>query len=378
MKRTILLAVAIFLVCCTQTFAQQGGIPAKGFARFSADGNFQEYSFTRHAVGDNDILIDIMYASICHSDIHTIKGEWFPVQYPLVVGHEIAGRVSAVGKKVTKFKVGDYAGVGCMVNSCGECEFCKKGEEQYCTRGTVGTYAAQDYFHQNEYTQGGYSNKIVLVEDFAIRIPRQADLKRVAPLLCAGITTYSPIRAQHVHAGDTIAVAGFGGLGHMALKYGVQLGAKVTVFDITEEKRQDAVRMGAAAYVNVKDSSQLKDLSNKFRVIISTIPTKYDLTMYQRMLKLDGDLVILGFPAVQNLPSISSGDILFGGRRKISGSLIGGIRETQEMLDFSVANNIYPEVEIIQANAKAIDNAYDNILSGKVKFRYVIDMQTMR
>ncbi|NMH28651.1 NAD(P)-dependent alcohol dehydrogenase [Flavobacterium silvaticum] len=376
MKKILLLFM--LSVCTATLFAQNKAVPAKGFAKMSATGNFQAYDFQRHAVGDDEILIDIQYAGICHSDLHTAKGEWGAIDYPIVPGHEIAGRVSQVGKNVTKFKVGDFAGVGCMVNSCGTCEYCKKGEEQYCLKGNVGTYASKDYFHNDELTQGGYSNKIVLAENFAIKIPKNADMKKVAPLLCAGVTTYSPIVHKNVKAGDTIAVAGFGGLGHMAVQYAVKLGAKVTVFDITEDKRADALKMGAVKYVNVKDPAQLKGLDNTYRVIISTIPAKYDLTMYQKMLKLDGDLVILGFPAQKDLPSMTSGDILFGGRRKISGSLIGGIKETQEMLDYSVANNIYPQVEVIPATASAIDQAYTNVLDGKVRYRYVIDMQTIK
>lgn len=368
----ILFAAALF----TTTFAQSDRIPAKGMARFSKDGHFQPYEFTRHAVGDNDVLIEILYAGICHSDIHTERGDWWNVQYPLVSGHEIAGRVTQVGKNVTKFKVGDYAGVGCMVNSCGECEYCKKGEEQYCLKGNVGTYASVDYFHNNEITQGGYSNKIVVAENFALKIPKNADLKRVAPLLCAGITTYSPIHFTHVKKGDIIAVAGFGGLGHMALQYAVALGAKVTVFDITEDKRQDALAMGAAKYVNVNNPDELKGLENTYRVILSTIPAKYDLSMYLKMLKIDGDMVVIGLPAFSISPSIDVTNLVMAGRRKIYGTQIGGIRETQEMLDYSVAHNIYPKVEIISADK--IDEAYQKVLAGEVRYRYVIDMSTLK
>jgi uncharacterized zinc-type alcohol dehydrogenase-like protein len=379
MKRIVLCLVFVFLTASAfneQVAAQDQRVKSKGYALHSKNGKFTPFEFTRHALGDNDLLIDIRYAGICHSDIHTVKGEWGDVKYPLIPGHEIVGKVSRVGKNVTKFKVGDFAGVGCMVNSCGECEYCKVGKEQYCTRGMVGTYASPDYFHGNEYTQGGYSNNIVLTENFAIKLPQNADLKRVAPLLCAGVTTYSPIQHKQVKQGDVIAIAGFGGLGHMALQYAVKLGAKVTVFDITEEKRADALKMGAAKYVNVNNADDLKGLNNTFKVIISTIPTKYDLNMYLKMLKLDGDLVVLGFPAVNNLPSITSGEILFAGTRKISGSLIGGIPETQEMLDYSVKNDIYPQVEVIDVNK--LDEAYQNVLRGEVKYRYVIDMNTMK
>lgn len=364
----------------TKTDAQQEeqGIPSKGLATSSKDGHFQTYEFTRHALGEEEILIEILYAGICHSDIHTVKGEWGEVKYPLIPGHEIAGVVTKVGKNVTKFKVGDYAGVGCMVNSCGECEYCKSGLENYCLQGNVGTYASHDYFHDNEYTQGGYANNIVLTEKFAIKIPDTANLSKVAPLLCAGITTYSPIMHEKVKEGDVIAVAGFGGLGHLAVQYAVKSGAKVTVFDITEDKRADAMKMGAVNYVNVTNPEELKGLDNTFRIILSTIPKKYDLEMYHRMLKYDGNLVIIGFPAIADLPSINSAQILFGGTRKISGSMIGSIAETQEMLNYSVANTIYPEIRIIPATPASIEDAYKNVLDGKVKYRYVIDMKTLK
>jgi uncharacterized zinc-type alcohol dehydrogenase-like protein len=380
MKNKIkLIVVLLTLVTSIGTvLAQQKSVPAKGLAMTGKEVKFGPLKFNRHPVGDNDILIEIMYAGICHSDIHTAKGEWGAIQYPIVPGHEIAGKVTQVGKNVKKFKVGDYAGVGCMVNSCGKCEYCKQGLEQYCLEGNVGTYASTDRFNNNEITQGGYSDKIVLTENFAIKIPPTADMKKVAPLLCAGVTTYSPIKHKEVKAGDIVAVAGFGGLGHMAVQYAVKRGAKVTVFDITEDKRKDALAMGADKFVNVNNPDELKGLDNTYRVIISTIPAKYDLNMYLKMLKLDGDLVILGFPAVENLPNLNSGQILFGGTRKISGSLIGGIAETQEMLDYSVANNIYPEVEIINADPKVIDQAYQNVIDAKVRYRYVIDMKTLK
>jgi uncharacterized zinc-type alcohol dehydrogenase-like protein len=376
MKQIFLLTMLCCAALITQALAQSKLIPAKGYAKLSKEGKFEPYKFERHAVGDSDILIETMYAGVCHSDIHHAKGEWKNEQYPMVPGHEIAGRVTQVGKNVTKFKVGDYAGVGCMVNSCGQCEFCKKGEEQYCLKVPVLTYASKDYFHGNEITKGGYSNNMVVTENFAIKIPQNAQMDKVAPLLCAGITTYAPIEFTHVKKGDTIAVAGFGGLGHMAVQYAVAKGAKVTVFDITEDKRADALQMGAVKYVNVKDSTQLKDLNNKYTVIISTIPAKYDPTMYLKMLKMDGDLVIVGLPANENSPSVNINALVYAGRRKIYGSQIGGIRQTQEMLDFSVKSNIYPSVEIIPI--QQLDEAYEQVLAGQVKFRYVIDMKTLK
>jgi len=377
MKRTIYLSILMAITLFVTVSAQDNRIPAKGFAVFSGDGQFKPYEFTRHAVGDNDIEIKILYAGICHSDLHHVRQDWGKEEFPMVPGHEIAGRVVKIGKNVTKFKVGDLAGIGCMVNSCGECEFCKEDKEQYC-KGVVMTYHGHDQFHNNERTQGGYSNNIVLTENFAIKIPANAKIEKVAPLLCAGITTYSPIHAVGVKKGDKVGVAGFGGLGHMAVQYMVALGAEVTVFDITEDKRAAAKRLGVVRYVNVNNPEDLKGLDNTMSFIISTIPQKYDPSIYMKMLKLDGQLCIVGLPATVNAPSIRIDQFVWQGGRKVFGSQIGGIKETQEMLDYSVANNIYPEVEIIKADGTAITDAYQKVLEGKVKFRYVIDISTLK
>lgn len=358
-----------------RAFAADARVSSKGYAVFTKDGKFEPYEFTRHPVGDHDVLIDILYAGICHSDIHHARAEWRDEKYPMVPGHEIAGRVTQVGRSVTKLRVGDYAGVGCLVNSCGECEYCRRDEEQYCDQRRVMTYASADPFHGGELTQGGYSNNIVLSEKFAIKVPATAHIERVAPLLCAGITTYSPIEFTRIAAGDPVAVAGFGGLGHMALQYAVARKAKVTVFDVSEDKRQDASKMGAVQYVNVTKPEEMKGLENSFRVILSTIPAKYDPIAYVKMLRMDGELVVLGLPATADTPSVDLATLLFNSRRKLYGSQIGGIRETQEMLDYSVANDLYPHVEVIPVTQ--IDEAYENVVAGKVKFRYVIDMKTM-
>lgn len=378
--KTIILTLT-FVIFVMTLFAQSNGarIPAKGFAVYEEKGNFKPYEFTRHAVGDNDIQIEIMYAGICHSDLHHVFGDWGKEEYPMVPGHEIAGRVITVGKNVQKFEVGDYAGIGCMIGSCRHCDACKHDLEQYCEEGAIMTYHGIDRYNDNEHTQGGYSNTYVVAEDFAIKIPQNADMSKVAPLLCAGITSYSPIMQAGVKKGDKVGIAGFGGLGHMGVQYAVSLGAEVTVFDITEDKREDALRMGAVRYVNVNHLDELKGLENEFDFILSTIPAKYEPVMYMKMLKLDGQLGIVGLPAFHNMPVLTVADLVVpGARRKVFGSQIGGIKETQEMLDYSVANNIYPEVEIIEANGKLIDEAYQNVLNGKVKFRYVIDMQTLK
>ena len=352
-----------------------GRVKSRGFAAVSANMDFKYHEFTRHAVGSNDVLIEILYAGICHSDIHMVEGK--SGNTPLVVGHEIAGRVIQVGSAVTKFKVGDFAGVGCMVNSCGECESCLDNLEQYCLNRAVFTYGSRDRFHDNEITQGGYSDNIVVSEDFAILIPDNAELDKIAPLLCAGITTYSPIKAMNVQKGEKIGIAGFGGLGSMAVKYAVKLGAEVTVFDITEDKRQDALNMGAVRYVNVNNPEDLKNLNNTLNYVISTIPAYYDVNMYMSMLKRGCTMCILGLPRTSKMPTLIA---MVGqhGSKKLFGSLIGGIKETQEMLNYSIENNIYPTVEIIKADAKTISEAYRKVIDGKVKFRYVIDMRTMK
>ena len=370
------LTTSLLFIGALAASASAQPVPAKGYALFSKDGEFTPFEFERHPVGEHDVLIEILYAGICHSDLHSVKSEWGPANYPIVPGHEIVGRVTEVGAAVTKFKVGDYAGVGCMVNSCGECDSCKAGLEQFCEKGAVFTYDSHDRFHDNAITRGGYSNNIVVSDKFALTVPQDADITKVAPLLCAGITTYSPLQFTHVGAGDKVGVAGFGGLGHMAVKYAVAKGAEVTVFDITEDKRQDALDMGAVKYVNVRNPQELQGLRNSFRVIISTIPAHYEPTMYLRMLQIGGDLVILGLPAASEQPSIGIGSLVFMAQRRVSGSLIGGIPETQEMLDYSIAHDIYPDVEVISVDQ--IDEAYRKVLAGEVKFRYVIDMSTMQ
>lgn len=375
-KHTIVLAAFLSTALGTSAFAQEGArIPSKGYAVFSSDGKFTPFEFDRHPVGDQDILIEILYSGICHSDVHHAREDWSKENYPILPGHEIAGRVVQVGRNVTKFKVGDHAGVGCLVNACKTCEECKDHEEQYCKKRVL-TYGQPDPFHNNEITRGGYSKNIVLTEDFAIRIPKTADLTKVAPLLCAGITTYSPIKRTGIARGDTVAVAGFGGLGHMAVQYAVKLGAEVTVFDITEDKRQEARDMGATKYVNVRNPAEMEGLENSFRVILSTIPSNYDLASYLKMLKKDGEMVVVGLPPAASNPSINIFGLASASRRKISFSQIGGIRQTQEMLDYSVANDLYPKVEIIPI--QKLDEAYEKVLAGAVKFRYVIDMSTLK
>lgn len=371
---------ALVMACCMLVslsfFAQEKRIEAKGLAAMNNYGEFEAYEFTRHAIGDDDILIETMYASICHSDLHHVHEDWGNEEYPMVPGHEIAGKVVQVGKNVTKFKVGDYAGVGCMINSCGTCEYCKAGLEQYCKQ-VVMTYHAHDKFHANEITQGGYSSNIVVKDHFAVKIPKNANMEKVAPLLCAGITTYSPIMQSDVKKGDKVAIAGFGGLGHLAVKYAVSLGAEVTVFDISEEKRADALRMGAVKYVNVTNEEEVKGMDDYFDFVLSTIPAMYKPAMYLKMTKYKGDFAIVGLPALNNQPTFTVAEFVFLAGRNVYGSQIGGMKETQEMIDYSVKKGVYPEVEVIEATPEAIERAYQHVLDGKVKFRYVIDMEIL-
>lgn len=357
-------------------YAQADSIPTHGFATFDESGVFHPYKFNRHAVGDDEIQIEILYSGICHSDLHNVHGDWRKEEYPMVPGHESAGRVVAVGKDVTKFKVGDYAGVGCKINSCHVCDYCLNGQEHYCSE-SVSTYHDHDPYHNNEPTQGGYSDNIVVSQDYAIAIPANADMEKVAPLLCAGITTYSPIKYAGVKSGDKVGVAGFGGLGNMAVKYMKALGADVTVFDISEDKREAAKEMGASRYVNVNDSAAMASIANELDFIISTIPSAYDPMTYMKMLKWNGQMCIVGIPSAKDMPQLSMRSFIGMANRRLFGSRIGSIGETQEMMDYSVAHGIYPDVEVIKADADLITDAYEKVKNGEVKFRYVIDMSTL-
>lgn len=346
-------------------------ISANGFAISSKDSTFAPFAFSRHKLGETDILVEILFAGICHSDIHSARSEWKEGIYPMVPGHEIAGRVIAVGSKVSKFKVGDYAGVGCMVNSCGECESCKKSLEQFCEKGqTVFTYDCKDCFHDDEPTYGGYSDNIVVSEKFAINVPADAPLDKVAPLLCAGITTYSPIRFSNVGHGHRVAIAGFGGLGVMGLKYALKFGADVFVIARNKNKEKEALALGAKALYTTDELNQIPE---RFDFILSTIPTRYDPMKYVRLLRVGGEMAIVGLPPLDESIKNDMTRLVFYSGKKVYGSMIGGIKETQEMLDFSLEHKIYPETEIITADR--IDEAYTNLTTGKAKFRYVIDMK---
>ncbi|MEM5018638.1 NAD(P)-dependent alcohol dehydrogenase [Metabacillus indicus] len=345
-------------------------ITAKARAVDGPDKPFKEAEITRRDLDSKDVLIEIKFAGICHSDIHTAHGEWGEVNYPLVPGHEIAGIVTEVGPEVTKYKVGDRVGVGCMVDSCGDCENCQKGEEQYCLNGNVPTYAGVDKY--GEPTQGGYSTHIVVVEDFVLSIPDEIELDQAAPLLCAGITTFSPLHHWKAGPGKKVAVVGLGGLGHMAVKIAHAMGAEVTVLSQSLKKKEDGMRFGAADYYATSDPETFEKLAGTFDLIINTVSAKLKLDDYLSLLALDGSLVNVGAPAEPLSLNVFS---LIGHRRSFAGSLIGGIRETQEMLDFCAEHKIGPEIEVISADQ--INEAYDRVLNSDVKYRFVIDISTM-
>lgn len=324
----------------------------------------------RRDVGAKDVRIDIRWAGICHSDIHTVQGDWGPQQYPLAVGHEIAGTVAEVGSDVTKFAVGDRVGVGCLVNSCGECENCAAGSEQHCLNGAIGTYGADDV--DGTITQGGYSTGIVVTEDFVLRLPEAIPYEKAAPLLCAGITTYSPLRHWNAGPGKRVAVVGLGGLGHMAVKIAHAMGAEVTVLSRSLSKKDDALALGADHYFATEDASTFRDLRSSFDLIINTVSAAVDIDAYLKLLALDGTLVNVGAPAEPMPVSVGA---LIGGRRSFAGSNIGGIAETQEMLDFCAEHGIAPDVEITSADQ--INEAWARVLASDVRYRFVIDVETL-
>ena len=343
---------------------------AKAYAAPSATGLLEPITIERRDVGAKDILIEVAYSGVCHSDIHTVRGEWGPIQYPQVVGHEIVGTVTEIGSEVTKHNVGDRVGVGCMVNSCRECENCLAGEEQYCLKGNIGTYAAVDV--DGSITQGGYSTHVVVVEDFVLKVPESIPFEKAAPLLCAGITTYSPLNHWNAGPGTKVAVVGMGGLGHMAVKIAHAMGAEVTVLSQTLSKQDDGLRLGADHYYATSDPSTFEQLDSSFDLIINTVSAKIDINAHLALLRRDGTLVNVGAPA-EPLPVRAFA--LIGSRRSFAGSSIGGIRETQEMLDFCATHNIAPETELI--NADYINEAYERVLKSDVRYRFVIDASTI-
>ena len=329
------------------------------------------FNFQRREVGNHDVQIEILYCGVCHSDLHTVRGEWQGTAYPCVPGHEIVGRVVKVGTHVTKFKAGDIAGVGCMVDSCRTCANCEDDLEQFCPDTTF-TYNSADK-HLGGVTFGGYSQNIVVDEAFVLHIPDNLDLAATAPLLCAGITTYSPLRHQNVSAGQKVGIVGLGGLGHMGVKLAKAMGAHVVVFTTSANKVDDALRLGADEVVNSKNADEMKKHLNSFHFILDTVSAQHDINAYFVLLKRDGNLTQVGLPT--DPLSVNVGTLIFG-RRSFSGSLIGGIKETQEMLDFCGEHNITSDIELIPIDK--IEEAYERLVKSDVKYRFVIDMATLQ
>tara|TARA_R110002126_G_scaffold291807_1_gene459618 strand:- start:43241 stop:44251 length:1011 start_codon:yes stop_codon:yes gene_type:complete len=329
------------------------------------------FHFERRALRANDVCIEILYSGVCHSDLHTVNGDWGPQSYPLVPGHEIVGRVLDVGRDVQNYTIGDSVAVGCMVDSCRECDQCDNNEEQYCRNGMTPTYGAPDRI-SGETTQGGYAKHIVVREEFVLRVPERLDLSRAAPILCAGITTYSPLRTWNVSKGSRVGVIGLGGLGHMAVKLAVAMGAEVTVISRSKNKEAAAKSIGAKDILVSTDDSAMGNAAQSFDLIIDTAPVKHDLSPYTPLLDVDGTIVIVG--QVGPMDEMSTMPLIFG-RRRVAGSLIGGIKQTQEVLDFCAEHDIHPECKIIKM--EDINDAFTHLAQGDIAYRFVIDMNSL-
>ncbi len=340
---------------------------AKGYAVLAASKPLVPFNFERRELRPNDVALEILYAGICHSDIHQAREEWGPAIFPMVPGHEIAGVVTAIGTSVTKFKVGDRIGVGVFIDSCRKCSSCKAGLEQYCLEGMTGTYNGYERDGKTV-AQGGYSNLFVVDQDYAVTVPANLDMSGVAPLLCAGITLYSPLKNWGAGKGKKVGVIGLGGLGHMGVKFSVALGAHTTVFSHSPSKEADAKAMGAHEFVVTKDIANLEKLSKDYDLILNTVSADLDLTPYLNLLKLDGTLVLIGLPGK---PYEISTPSLLAQRRSLAGSMIGGIAQTQEMLNFCGEHNIVSDVEVIEPSY--INQAYERTVASDVKYRFVID-----
>jgi uncharacterized zinc-type alcohol dehydrogenase-like protein len=341
----------------------------RAYAAPAASAPLEPTTIERREVGPNDVLIEILYAGICHSDIHTVRGEWGPQAYPLVPGHEIVGVVTQVGSEVGRHKVGDHVGVGCMVNSCRECENCRNGDEQYCTGGGVPTYGSVD--RDGTITQGGYSTHVVVDAHFVVSVPEGLDLAAATPLLCAGITTYSPLKRWEAGPGKRVAVVGLGGLGHMAVKIAHAMGAEVTVLSQSLKKLEDGLRLGADHYYATSDPATFEQLASSFDLIINTVSARIDVDAYLGLLAVDGTLVNVGAPPQPLSLNVFS---LIQGRRRYAGSMIGGMAETQEMLDFCAQHGLGSDIELI--SAEQVNDAYERVLASDVRYRFVIDAAT--
>lgn len=341
------------------------------YAAKSAEKPLEPLRIDRREPGAEDVEIKILYCGVCHSDIHTARNEWGGTIYPVVPGHEIVGKVTRVGEGVTRFKVGDTVGVGCFVDSCGHCDSCKDDQEQYCENGHTQTYNSESQ-DKKTITQGGYSSHIVVTQGFVLSVSDKLPLEKVAPLLCAGITTYSPLRHWNVKKGDKLAVLGLGGLGHMAVKLAASMGAEVTVLSRSKTKEKDAADLGAHHFELTTEKDNMKRLANSFDFIIDTVSAEHDYNEYLALLKINGTMILLGVPPTPS--QVSAAQLIFG-RRSLVGSLVGGIKETQEMLDYCAEHGITSDVEMININQ--INEAYERTLKGDVHYRFVIDMDTL-
>jgi alcohol dehydrogenase (NADP+) len=346
---------------------------AAAYGATAGDSGLVPLTITRRAPKEDDVEIAIEFCGLCHSDVHATRGEWGTQNYPLVPGHEIVGRVTRVGSAVEDFTVGERVGVGCMVDSCRECDSCLDGLEQYCEKGMVGTYGAKDRRNGDTITQGGYASSIVVDRRYVLRVPETLDTAAAAPLLCAGITTFSPLRHFEVEEGDVVGVVGLGGLGHMAVKLAKAMGAEVKVFTTSESKFAAARELGADDVILSRDAAAMEAANRSIDVIIDTVAAPHDLNPYFRTLRLDGALFQLGLPS-EDMPPVSPGALI---RRRIAyaGSLIGGIEETQEMLDFCAEHGVTSDVEVVQADQ--LNEAYDRMVAGDVKYRFVLDASTL-
>jgi uncharacterized zinc-type alcohol dehydrogenase-like protein len=345
----------------------------KAYGTEAIEASLKEMNIERRGVTPKDVEIEILYCGVCHSDLHTARNDWGGTIYPAVPGHEIVGRITKIGSEVTKFKVGDLAAVGCLVDSCGECSSCKHDLEQYCLTGFTGTYNGKEKYLGNQ-TFGGYSEKVVVTEHFVLKVPENLDLAATAPLLCAGITTWSPLRHWNVGPGSTVAVIGLGGLGHMAIKLANALGANVTLFSRSPEKEKDALELGAHHVVISTDAEQMKKAKGKFDLIIDTVPYVHDVNEYIPTLSINGTIVLVGYLGPLE-PMLNTVPMIFG-RKSVAGSVIGGIAETQELLDFCGKHNIVSEIEMI--NMQDINEAYERMLKSDVRYRFVIDMASLK
>ncbi len=346
--------------------------PALGYAATGPKAALSPFKFERRAPRDTDIVIDIQYCGVCHSDIHQARDEWGGSMFPMVPGHEIVGTVKAVGKSVKGFKVGDLAGVGCLVDSCRTCGSCKEGLEQFCESGFVGTYNSYERDGKTV-TYGGYSDHVVVDQAFVLKVPSNLNLAAVAPLLCAGITTYSPMRHWKVSKGQRVGVVGLGGLGHMGVKFAHAFGAQTVVFTTSLKKKEDAMRLGADEVVVSKDPQAMAAQRGRFDFILNTVSAPHDINAYLQLLKRDGTMVVVGIP--EKAPELEASTLIMG-RKRLAGSLIGGLPETQEMLDFCGKHNIVSDIELIPI--QKINEAYERMIKGDVKYRFVIDTKSLR